>query len=500
MKLHCHIPTLLVFAMDAAADDINLRGKKGLLRPMPKVLYLKCIAYFADKYSTSHSIKRMYDVTRLGNELEPHDMLQIIDKSCVSAMCLLDHIARNDDVQLLTSVVRQIMQYSDHDVPSVIDCMHRFAARCDSSLRHDILTSVMSAALKYCTFRCIRDVVIQYGGYLDANDDDYVETACTRGLCTIVSDAVSRGFRLKRDHLMKAIASGDSDTVSFVSNSMSEPVEIGDGGALCVRDVDVSLCQLLMNSGIITHGNRYRLYFANSIDVIQWFIRNDMVDVDDLVRGVIDNATARGGAYIDAMHYIIDDMHVPVPRDILKNIHVIPLPGIVIMDYLVVHGADVNVCDDKGILIAYKLPLMLRYWLDRDINNVDVVCRNVVESCILTKYDVHAIDICVRMRSFDINLASPQGMTLLHVACHRQHSDAVSLMLKYGADVNAADITGQRPLHIACTKKNLVIATMLLDNKALLYARDRDGRLPYDVTHHKDVRQLLCSYGYRPRY
>lgn len=80
-----------------------------------------------------------------------------------------------------------------------------------------------------------------------------------------------------------------------------------------------------------------------------------------------------------------------------------------------------------------------------------------------------------------MNSVTKERRTPLHLACRRENTQIVNILLENGAEVNATDGLGDTPLHIACENSNLTIMQKLLDNKANMHVHNKQGFKPYEL-------------------
>lgn len=165
---------------------------------------------------------------------------------------------------------------------------------------------------------------------------------------------------IRRAHLDTAITSGDVDTIVFVSDRLGgELGRVQDRSVMNVRDFDVKLCAQLLEHSIIKPGDKYTLKSLRSQSVCRWFIEHNMVDVDQTLTDVASNAASLGGAYVDLLHYMIEQVRIHVPKDILEHMHLNSRTDLGVVDYLLAHGADIEVVNGMLDDVAKISPLLL---------------------------------------------------------------------------------------------------------------------------------------------
>ncbi|KAF7997870.1 hypothetical protein HCN44_009268 [Aphidius gifuensis] len=103
----------------------------------------------------------------------------------------------------------------------------------------------------------------------------------------------------------------------------------------------------------------------------------------------------------------------------------------------------------------------------------------VVEYLLLHGADVHAKD--------------KGGLVPLHNACSYGHYEVTELLVKHGASVNVADLWKFTPLHEAAAKGKCEIVRLLLRHGADATKKNRDGATPLDLVREgdQDVADLL---------
>lgn len=96
--------------------------------------------------------------------------------------------------------------------------------------------------------------------------------------------------------------------------------------------------------------------------------------------------------------------------------------------------------------------------------------------------------------SFSANLRDDHGLTLLHWAADRGHSDIAEYLIKEkNVDVNCRDEDDQSPLHYAAACGHFNVCKLLIDSGADVLAKDRDQLTPKDAAEVPDVVRLLCE-------
>eukprot|EP00930_Biecheleria_cincta_P080556 TRINITY_DN6890_c0_g1_i1.p1 TRINITY_DN6890_c0_g1~~TRINITY_DN6890_c0_g1_i1.p1 ORF type:complete len:231 (+),score=33.21 TRINITY_DN6890_c0_g1_i1:71-694(+) len=92
----------------------------------------------------------------------------------------------------------------------------------------------------------------------------------------------------------------------------------------------------------------------------------------------------------------------------------------------------------------------------------------------------------------DPNMPDDLGISALHCACKKGHTEIVSLLLSRGARVNSAvaGLTGELPIHYACKYGHASVLQVLLKYGADHTKRTKDGQLPADFARAKQ--RLKC--------
>ena len=145
-----------------------------------------------------------------------------------------------------------------------------------------------------------------------------------------------------------------------------------------------------------------------------------------------------------------------------------------IADYLLNHGADVNIRDNYGDTAlmycsfgtgrADIAELLLQHGADVNIQNGDGLTV-LMHSCIEGFIDI--VKLVLRYDA-DVNIRDNDGMTALMHSCRIKNADIniVKLLLKHDADVDVQDNGGRTALIIAINGGHLDIAELLLQHGA----------------------------------
>lgn len=507
MKLHVHVPKLHEFALDAACDDVVMYGMHGLCKPMPRPLYLQCMSTFADKYDNRHTVMKMYDIIRRHADTAP---LCVGRYHCLrTAVLVLDHAAIDNKPDELHSLLTILINESYGDVDSAVECLQRFAERCTTACEVGLLVDLMGRCLSCHPCKSLRSLLISYGGQMDRVD---VMHACRCGAIDVVRKAVDDGHIFNNDELSRAIYSADIETIELVAGALGDGERFRANVAFDAFDFDVQTCECLVRCNIISNDNYCHLYSLRSVVVAEWFIEHGLVNVEHVTKEAVRNAVRHGGDYIDVLHYLTEERRVSMPSCVFLRVDIqVMLVHMHVVDYLIAHGADVNMRDgyDRSILTLY--PLYIRYWMDKGfkfkpsdrVQHMRTVANCARSGCFNT------LLILLRM---DVGMRDVDDSTLIHHICrsqlNKQPCDSIDKLIQYGAEVNAVDKYGRTPLHIACRRRaneyldgnqrTRMIKTLCMCG-ADVNVIDSDGHSAYDVAEYVYDRRLLCEYGYVPK-
>jgi len=84
----------------------------------------------------------------------------------------------------------------------------------------------------------------------------------------------------------------------------------------------------------------------------------------------------------------------------------------------------------------------------------------------------------------------------LHFAACNGHTNAVQLLIEYGADVNIkTSPRNSTSLHFSSEQGHIHIVKILLDNGAHINEISDRVNTPLDLAKNDDVKQLLIAYG-----
>lgn len=468
LKYHLHIPTLHEFALYAACDEIVKRGAARLKKPMPRPLYYSCIMKFDDKHEGKRGIMELYHSLRI-NANAPC--------SCTAlavTVCALDHVvideAEADDLRPLVS---NLLKKYEENPEAVVECINRFAARCFSHHKLQMMVTVMQKSLTSSSngYPCksIREALVKCGVNLFRFSDECYNLAGVTNesmkiavVCSYDYQGLLRSSFLCIDH---AVESGDADTVTFVSQALGG--ELDDGAEMNAIDFNAHYCELLLSLGVLTPGYHYVLTNVRSVPVIQWFMKHDMIDMEATLINVVDNAMTRGGVYREVLYYLIDDAHVEVPSNILEALdYTLSTFGcdLCVVDYLCRHGADISTV--FSVARPFYKPYLIRYWLDNGLAMPESRQVCLVET-VYERGSIDDVHDVLQVLGIDmIQWLNTFGDDLFMMACLRGDMPAVELMIENGEQINSIDHTDYVTLlREACNQDNLGLVKLLLDKR-----------------------------------
>ena len=180
-----------------------------------------------------------------------------------------------------------------------------------------------------------------------------------------------------------------------------------------------------------------------------------------------------------------------------------------IADYLLNHGADVNIRDNYGDTplmwcscvtgSADIAELLLKHGADVNIQN-EVGVTALMHCCVEGFIDIVKL---VLQYDADVNIRDNNGMTALMDSCRIKNADIniVELLLKHDADVDVQNNDGQTVLIIAIVQDHLDIAKLLLQHGANPNIHEDRGLTPLIIettNGHLDMVKLLVQHGADP--
>ncbi|XP_070152262.1 ankyrin repeat domain-containing protein 27-like [Polyergus mexicanus] len=164
------------------------------------------------------------------------------------------------------------------------------------------------------------------------------------------------------------------------------------------------------------------------------------------------------------------------PRDDrgLTSLHIAVLyDQIMIVDFLLDRGTDINVADSDGLT-------PLHY-----------ACIKGHQNILLLMLHVNA----------DLTVTDSQGNTPLHLAVDRGHESCIKALLylsehmKVSINANATNDNGDTPLHLAAKWGYCAIVGILLEYGANSRLTNRKGQTPLTTTYSESIAELLRRYA-----
>ena len=139
-----------------------------------------------------------------------------------------------------------------------------------------------------------------------------------------------------------------------------------------------------------------------------------------------------------------------------------------IINYLIIQGADINLCNKK-----MQTPLHLACGKNR-VENVNILLVN-------PKIKYNPIDY--------------QGFTPLIKSCASQAYDTVKSLLRCkDIRINIKDKSGNSALHYLCEDEKFDIAIQLIKEGGDIEDKNNDNKTPLDLIKSDDVKSIIISY------
>ncbi|HYD17675.1 MAG TPA: ankyrin repeat domain-containing protein, partial [Patescibacteria group bacterium] len=163
-----------------------------------------------------------------------------------------------------------------------------------------------------------------------------------------------------------------------------------------------------------------------------------------------------------------------------------------LVEKLLDYGVDVNERDDNGetplfYLLGHRdsrektLPI-IRLLIERgaDLDKLtNYWGENALFPAVQSSY-TEAVKLLLDYGA-DAKAVTVQGETLLHAAANTYDAKTMRMLVKAGADINARDRNKQTPLHIAANKNKLDVVDALLNAGADPFLKDKNGKTPRDL-------------------
>lgn len=254
---------------------------------------------------------------------------------------------------------------------------------------------------------------MSYGATLDQQHFAFLRQACGCGQSRLLGTLEAPLYH----HVCRnnAVSSGDIDTVKLVFNRIGHEDYVSLANT---ADMNVAYCDALLALGVWRRG--YVVTFSlNSIPMLKWLLDHDMINVNVQLSCIASDAIERGGQYFDVLHYLIDEMHYTVDKDLLTCIKWKEDVDLSVVDYLISHGADVNAyVSNDGQQSDQQLigtaPLFLRYWLDKGfIFSLKSFVKNMKSQY---KFDFGLLPCMMDILHIDFDTRDDNGMTMIDIA------------------------------------------------------------------------------------
>lgn len=97
-----------------------------------------------------------------------------------------------------------------------------------------------------------------------------------------------------------------------------------------------------------------------------------------------------------------------------------------------------------------------------------------------------------------LNHCDQYGLTALHAAAIKGHTDIVAMLIEFGMDLESPDAEGHTPLHLAVEGGNVETVGVLIDKGANISARSKRGAAPLYIAKsmgYEDISKILLNRG-----
>lgn len=159
--------------------------------------------------------------------------------------------------------------------------------------------------------------------------------------------------------------------------------------------------------------------------------------------------------------------------------------------------ALMNAAEDKDPAVAKAARVSLSVLAQASLPATTLTTTYVIHDA-ARKGDLERVKALLKSNTSLVSSKDKDGLTPLHWAAAKGHTDLAKFLLASNAEVNAKDNIGSMPLHWAATYGHKATAELLLANKAEVDAKSNAGVTPF---HHaaargyRDVAELLLAHG-----
>lgn len=177
-----------------------------------------------------------------------------------------------------------------------------------------------------------------------------------------------------------------------------------------------------------------------------------MLDAAPTLLDTAHDAASYGGVYVDVLHYLIDQAHIPVPNNVFINMGHTIVSDIGVFDYLLTHGADVNAVNSNNLDVIRLHPRLSRYWADSGY--VPNPSSEYILPLLMYLYEhlgVESSRSVIKMLRIDVNARDAGGDALIHHVCRTLDTSLLPLLdklLELGANINAVNSNGETPIQL----------------------------------------------------